>query len=375
MNLTHFAAHYKVFVLAPFLETDDENLKYYYDFTQSIKEYERVFKKLRIEWEWSPVTLKKFEATINSIVEKSQKKQPLFFNLCDGDEVNECAGISVIRFLEEKKIIYTGANDYFFDVTTSKIPMKKLFDEKNIPTAAWFVINDRLTDFGVTDDGKKSPKSVSLSSEDFPLILKPAVSGGSMGISTKSVVHNFTELKEQFEVLKKGYHSWNLLVDGAFAEKFIAGREFTTMIVGNCTNRKKAIVYKPVERVFHKSLSKNEQFLSFDRLWEFYDNEKEIEDAYLYQYETPEKTLIKKIKKISWEAYASVGGTGYGRVDLRIDENTGKIYVLEVNAQCGISEDEDFTSIGAILRLSKHTYAGLVWSIIQTALNYELINL
>ena len=93
------------------------------------------------------------------------------------------------------------------------------------------------------------------------------------------------------------------------------------------------------------------------------------EDAYLYQYETPEKILIEKIKKISWKAYAAVGGTGYGRVDLRMDENTGKIYVLEVNAQCGISEDEDFTSIGAILRLSKRTYAGLVWSIIQTALS------
>jgi hypothetical protein len=39
-------------------------------------------------------------------------------------------------------------------------------------------------------------------------------------------------------------------------------------------------------------------------------------------------------------------------VDLRQDARTGEIYVLEVNAQCGISEDEAYTSIGAILRFA-----------------------
>jgi D-alanine-D-alanine ligase len=42
--------------------------------------------------------------------------------------------------------------------------------------------------------------------------------------------------------------------------------------------------------------------------------------------------------------------------------------VLEVNAQCGLSEDEDYTSIGAILRLSNQPFAELVKKIIETAL-------
>ena len=54
-----------------------------------------------------------------------------------------------------------------------------------------------------------------------------------------------------------------------------------------------------------------------------------------------------------WAAYAAVGGRGYGRVDLRQDRVTGEIVVLEVNAQCGISEDEAYTSIGAILRFAR----------------------
>ena len=54
-------------------------------------------------------------------------------------------------------------------------------------------------------------------------------------------------------------------------------------------------------------------------------------------------------------------------MDLRLDKATGKIYVLEVNAQCGLSEDEDYTSIGAILRLSGKTFTELVKEIINTA--------
>jgi len=55
---------------------------------------------------------------------------------------------------------------------------------------------------------------------------------------------------------------------------------------------------------------------------------------------------------------------GYTRVDIRQDDATGELYVLEVNAQCGISEDENFTSIGAILRFSGIHFSQLVSEII-----------
>ena len=51
-----------------------------------------------------------------------------------------------------------------------------------------------------------------------------------------------------------------------------------------------------------------------------------------------------------------------------MDDLTGKLYVLEVNAQCGISEDENFTSIGAILSFSNRPFYGLVEEIINDAL-------
>ena len=59
---------------------------------------------------------------------------------------------------------------------------------------------------------------------------------------------------------------------------------------------------------------------------------------------------------------------GYTRVDIRMDLVTNKLYVLEVNAQCGISEDENFTSIGAILKFSGRTFSQLIEEILNDAI-------
>ena len=50
-----------------------------------------------------------------------------------------------------------------------------------------------------------------------------------------------------------------------------------------------------------------------------------------------------------------------------MDANTGKLYMLEVNAQCGLSEDEDYTSIGAILRYADKSFTQLIREIIHDA--------
>jgi D-alanine-D-alanine ligase len=88
-------------------------------------------------------------------------------------------------------------------------------------------------------------------------------------------------------------------------------------------------------------------------------------DEHFYHYASPDSAIIRKIKKISWDAYVSNAGKGYTRVDLRMDKITGRIAVLEVNAQCGLSEDENYTSIGAILRFSNKTFTQLVVEIIN----------
>ena len=124
-------------------------------------------------------------------------------NLCDGDEVNGTPGVSVIHELEKNRLIYTGSDDHYYDITTSKIPMKKAFDKAGVSTAKWEIID------GSEDSVKGICKRLGA-----PLIIKPAVSGGSMGVSVKNVVYTDDELLSRIKEIKKGYRGWNLLADG-----------------------------------------------------------------------------------------------------------------------------------------------------------------
>ncbi|MFC4233389.1 hypothetical protein ACFOW1_15925 [Parasediminibacterium paludis] len=349
-----------VWVLAPYVVTNDANLDYYYDFTQSIAEYTTVFAQLGVSWQWQPVTMSSYAEVISQITQTQANSsiQQVVLNLCDGDEINGTPGISVVKLLAQYGLCYTGADVFFYHITTSKIDMKQAFDAAAIPTPKWLAIKQP------TDDVSELFNQLGT-----PAIIKPSVSGGSMGVGVKNVVHSMSALQEQIAAMFAGYRGWQLATDGLIAEAFIDGPEFTVLIVGNHHQPEKAIVYPPVERVFHESLPPHEQFLSFDRLWEIYEDETPMpNNANFYEYAVPNLALHDHIMQTAWEAFVSVKGIGYTRVDIRMDKATSKLYVLEVNAQCGISEDENFTSIGAILRFANTSFTELVVQIINNAL-------
>ncbi len=87
-----------------------------------------------------------------------------------------------------------------------------------------------------------------------------------------------------------------------------------------------------------------------------------------FDYYLPVAELIPALQQLTLDAYMAVHGSGYARIDIRMDAKTKKLYVLEVNSQCGLSEDEDHTSIGAILRVSGKSFAQLIIEIIKDAL-------
>ncbi len=358
-HITEQLQHRKIWVLAPQLHTGDPNVDYYYDFSQSIQEYSSTFTALNLDWIWQPVTPDNFRSVIDMIEMEDCDKPPVILNLCDGDEINGTPGISVLKYLQQKKMIFTGANEYFYAITTSKIVMKEAFDKSGIPTPAWRMLTeDPASAVGI------------FQALGTPVIVKPAVSGGSMGVGIRSVVSTPEALAEQVRLLFEGYRGWSLSAGGIIAESYINGPEFTTFIIGDADKPNKRIIYPPVERVFHPSLPEQEKFLSFDRLWETYDEETPLPgDEPFYTYHAPDASLVASINRISWDAYVAVGGKGYGRIDLRMDKATGQISVLEVNAQCGISDDEDYTSIGAILRLSGNTFSGAVAAILDNAIS------
>ena len=113
-----------VWVLAPYLESSDDNINYYYDFSQSIDEYTRTFESLGVAWKWQPVTMNDYASVINSIIKEneSDSRTHIVFNICDGDEVNGTPGISVVRLLEAAGLIYTGSDEYFYEITLPRSP-------------------------------------------------------------------------------------------------------------------------------------------------------------------------------------------------------------------------------------------------------------
>lgn len=350
-----------VWVLVPHLETDDENLAWYCDFKQSRAEFRRAFAVLGISWRWQRITLADRDAVVARIARSAEKRDVTVFNLCDGDETNGVPGLSVIHALERAGLRYTGADAPFYEGTTSKIDMKRAFDRAGVPTAPWDV---------VPRDGKGAAQLLARLGGG-PVIVKPAISAGSMGVTTKSVVRSAAELREQLQRLRMGYHGWDLTGGGVLAERFVTGREFTTFIVGNHDAASRRLVYPPVERRFNARLPMEERFLSFDRLWGMYEVEDPVggyeRDEDLWRYAPVPRNEAARIREVSWAAYEAVGGRGYGRVDLRQDAATGELAVLEVNAQCGLSEDELYTSIGAILKFAGRPYAHAVAAILAAA--------
>lgn len=349
----------RIWVLAPHIATNDENIDYYYDFSQSIDEYTRVFESLQLDWKWQPVTMNDFKDHIQLIENEKNNGShfPLVLNLCDGDEINDTPGVSVIEELQKRQLIYTGADEAFYRITTSKIPMKEAFDAHCVDTPKWKLV-DKNTD------------AVALFQEvGSPLIIKPAISGGSMGVGVKNVVEDKDALLRLMESMEEGYRGWNLLADGLIAEAFINGPEYTVLICGDHTQPDNIRVYDPVERVFHSSLPDKEKFLSFERLWEIYETESAMPgNDNFYEYRQIGKDIAEEIKQLTKAAFLATNGVGYARADIRGDKNNGKLYMLEINAQCGISEDENFTSIGAILRYGQVGFHQLVFDILQEAM-------
>jgi hypothetical protein len=125
----------------------------------------------------------------------------------------------------------------------------------------------------------------------------------------------------------------------------------------------------PLKEYSTPSLPDSERFLSFDRLWEIYGDESAMpQEENFYDYYPVDPSLVEPLKKLSLDAYRSCGGTGYTRIDIRMDKASGKLYMLELNAQCGLSADEDYTSIGAIITISRESFTQVIVEVLEDAL-------
>ncbi|ORZ30402.1 hypothetical protein BCR44DRAFT_131391 [Catenaria anguillulae PL171] len=265
----------------------------------------------------------------------------LIFNLCDGcDDLDGYPGGSIPRDLEAHGFAFTGSMSDFYRITTPKTLLKSYLQRHSVPTSDFVPIRaDHLT----------NDVHTAIARLGFPLIVKPSISYASLGITSTSVTHSLDATLAQVASIFTEFPR-----AGVFIERYLAGREFTAVVTGNVA-QDNVHVYPVAERAFRKDLGEGERFLAFDRYWAGWtidgDRPDEQEEAY-YSYRLAPAEWQAELMRIAREAYIACQGSGYGRVDFRTaSADRCEPYVLEVNANCGLTFDET-SSLGEILRLS-----------------------
>jgi len=305
------------------------------DFAKSLEEG-----GLGLEWHriWKDAGI---EASVAKIA-----RGDVVFNVCDGDD-RTYPGISVVRGLARDRYSFTGADAPFYAISTSKTLMKAVLVEGGVDTAPWAKFEG---------DDQRFFEEIA-ATVDFPCLFKPDESAGSFGIRRNSRVTDSVDLAERFRDLRDGHDESQELTSGWFAEAFVSGREFTVLVSGDSAVPSTILAYTPLEYRFSESLPDDERFLFFARR---YETDAPEDAPVRYQYARPEPELDPVLRDVARRAYAAVQGRGYARVDMRRDEVTGIVHVLEVNANCGLGSDPTISTMGAILASDLETYAAFL---------------
>ena len=158
----------------------------------------------------------------------SKQHFDIYVNLCEGYLEWEIPSIDVIYTLELLNLPFTGPTSLLYD--PPKELMKYVAYAKGIKTPSYALLENEHN----VEDACKHLR--------YPLFVKPAKAGDSLGIDNKSLVKNIEELKEKVKNIIDEYAP--LLV-----EEYIDGREFTVMLAANADGET-VTVFKPVEYIF-----------------------------------------------------------------------------------------------------------------------------
>jgi D-alanine-D-alanine ligase len=229
------------------------------------------------------------------------KGYDVFVNLCEGYLEWEVPSIDVIYTLELLKLPYTGPTTLLYD--PPKELMKYVAYCEGVATPAYVLIEED------TDLLKACEKL------QFPLFIKPAKAGDSLGVDEHSLVHNKEELEQK---VKATLHEYPQLL----AEEYIAGREFTVLIAANADG-KTATTFKPVEYIFPSGFEFKTYALKTSELHPNANipcNDIGIE---------------QQLREASQKIFKGFNGAGYARLDFRLNDK-GQLYFLEINFTCSV---------------------------------------
>lgn len=202
--------------------------------------------------------------------------------------------------LEAKGIPYTGSGVSASKQAINKVESKKVFRARGLSTPDFIVIRRHESlrpEHAISRLGKLS----------FPLVVKPACNGSSVGVTIVKVIEGLIPALEaafRYE-------------DTILLEEYIAGRELTVGVLGE--EALPVIEIRPSR--------------------EFYDFEAKYKDTNTRYILCPGLPggVYQEAQDIALKAHKALGCSDFSRVDMMCDE-LGSLYLLEVNTIPGFTE-------------------------------------
>src|SRR5580658_1362391 len=214
--------------------------------------------------------------------------------------------------LELADLPYVGAGVLASSVSMDKEVMKRLAKERGLP----------VVDYVVTASSELKDAQDLCSKFEFPVFVKPANLGSSVGISK---AHNCVELKAALELAA----SFDRKV---IVERGIQGREFECAVLGN----EDPIASVPCE------ILPSQEFYDYDDKY-LLDKAGTVIPADL----SPEQTA--ELQKLAVECYRAVECEGMARVDFLLETASNRLFINEINTLPG------FTSISMYPKMWEHS--------------------
>lgn len=312
----------------------------YYDTAEFRAELDEWFVPAR-PWVWRAVTLD--PDSVSQAVGQARQAGAVVLNLCDGDELDGYPGPTVVAALEAAGLGYTGADPLFYALSSSKLAMKRRFMAALVPTAHFIELDE---------EGRIAEVAAAVG---YPCVLKLDVSADGIGMTRHSVAADAAQLVSEWRRVRQS----GLGSRRPYAERFIAGREMSVLVIEDetCQDRLRALA--PVECVFNDDIPGAERILfKGHRDYDPQGRRREPGSAARVDYRVAPATYHDPLCRLAKQAFRAVDGRGYARIDIRIDAARDAAFVLEVNANCSLSRDE--LSIAPALAQAGWAFADLV---------------
>ncbi len=264
-----------------------------------------------------------------------EAKVDFAFNIAEGLGIYRSREAQVPSVLEMLDIPYTGSDPQTLTICHDKHLAKKMVSLAGVSTPKWHFVAS-LDALG----------GINWADFSFPVFLKPAYEGSSMGVRLTSRVEKAQELKEAVGRLLKSYEQPVII------EEFVDGDEVTVGIIGNTPKVLGIMRVLPRDKITHFVYS-----LEIKRDWEK-----------LIDYECParlpEETLAK-ISDFALRVFKTLDCRDFARLDFRLSR-TQEPYFLEINPLPGLNPHSSDYPIMAYKM--GWTYNALINAILSAAL-------